>query len=152
MVICKGLGDCIKQCYCVCYDDEDEEIPSKECICGHRHHAKLYGGILRTDIYCKQECEYKCQLIECPNFKLCGKKYPQWYLNCYKGLCINCRVCYGKIKFLDQKDECSICFETKEMIKINCGKHKFCLECWTTWADTTIKYPVACPFCREGIY
>jgi hypothetical protein len=151
MVHCNGFGECIKQCCCVCYDDEEHTIISKECKCGHRKHTKMFVGPLKTDIYCKDECEHECQLKRCHNFKICSKKRPQWFLNLYNGLCFNCSIYYGKLTFLREQYKCSICFESKDIIELSCGRHKFCVECWVKWSETTTKYPISCPICRTDV-
>ena len=124
---CKGRGDCITQCFCDCYDDDDNPI---KCECGHRHHQKLIGGSTDGDIYCQTECPHKCKLIECHNFKLCGTKCPQVLLDAHNGMCVDCAISVGKINFSDEKSECPICMETKDMITLCCNIHKVCVECW----------------------
>jgi hypothetical protein len=151
MSSCDGTGLCFQQCYCICYEDND--TPSEECRCGHRNHTHIIGGNRETDIYCQKECSYKCKLIECHNFKLCGKKYPQRVLNCHNGMCIDCAIMLGKITFLDVKDDCPICMENKDMIQISCEKHNLCIECWTKMSETENRpIPLSCPICRENIW
>jgi len=102
--------------------------------------------------YRKTKCSYNCNLVECYNFKLCKQMRPRWVLNCHNGMCINCAIMLGKLKFLDIKDECSICMEHKDMIEINCG-HTFCIECWKQMSETEgLSYPLKCPLCRETNY
>jgi hypothetical protein len=153
MASCNGTGFCFQQCYCGCYEADD--TLSKECSCGHRNHIHIIGGNEETDIYCQIECIYKCKLIECHNFRLCGKKYPQYILYCYNGMCPDCAIRLGKIKFPDIKGICPICMENKDMIQITCGKHNLCLECWTNISETTFKTTntiLSCPLCRENIW
>jgi hypothetical protein len=150
--MCQGRGECISQCVCVCYEDEEFDIPSVVCSCGHRNHDKIIGGDSECYIFCKTECPYNCQLVECHNFKLCGKKLPQQDLDCYKGMCSDCRINIGKIQFLGEKDDCPICIEHKELVKICCGKHSVCLTCWKEWSETSGQSPLTCPLCREGIW
>lgn len=149
---CNGYGYCIIQCCCSCYEDEDEEIPSEHCICGHRDHPKLFGGDSCFDIYCKETCDFNCQLVQCHNFKMCNKKRPQWLLFTHGGMCVDCAVNYGKIKFLDVKDDCPICMENKDMIEISCGKHCVCIDCWKQLSESQTCIPMKCPLCRESIW
>ena len=153
MSLCNGRGSCIQQCVCTCYEDEECEVPSEVCSCGHRNHTHLIGGKTDTDIYCQKECPHKCQLIECYNFRLCGKKYPQQILDCHNGMCIGCSIMIGKVKFLDVKDDCPICMENKDMIQISCGKHTLCIDCWKQMAEKHDgPIPLTCPLCRESIW
>lgn len=41
-------------------------------------------------------CQYNCQPIECPNFKLCQFKYPQWVGYCHQNRCTNCDIFWGR--------------------------------------------------------
>jgi len=150
---CSGRGECIQQCCCICFDDEEYEIPSKICSCGHREHEKHIGGSTEFDIYCKGECDFNCKLIGCHNFKLCSKKGPQQYLDCHNSMCSDCAINIGKIKFLDKKDECPVCLENKDMIQVSCEKHNFCLDCWKQLSKTPNRpIPLSCPLCRENIW
>lgn len=151
MSLCNGNGSCFQQCCCSCYEDDDCEIPLIECICGHRNHTRIIGGNDQCDIYCQEECQHKCKLIECYNFRLCCKKYPKNLLDCYNGMCLNCDMMLGKINFTDKKDECPICLETKDMIQIGCG-HNLCLDCWRKMSETKQTIPLSCPLCRKSIW
>ena len=152
MAKCTGRGFCLEQCCCLCFEDEECEVPSEVCTCGHRDHPKLYGGDTECDIYCRDECPYKCELIPCHNYKLCQKKLPQCQLDINNGMCLDCAVSFGKIKFLDIKDECPICMENKNMIQISCEKHNLCLDCWKEISKTSKYGPTTCPLCRESIW
>ncbi len=153
MSSCNGTGQCIQQCICTCYADEECEIPLVDCKCGHRNHTSIIGGSTAYDMYCQIECTHKCKLIECHNFKLCGKKTNQYILDCNNGMCLNCAVVIGKIKFLNTNDECPICMENKDMIQLSCEKHNICLECWKTMSETEHRsIPLSCPMCRESIW
>lgn len=70
MNTCTGDG----QCGCECYENDDQEFSNEVCKCAHRNHTTLNGG----DTYCRTECSYNCELFECHNFRLCGKKMPKW--------------------------------------------------------------------------
>jgi len=97
-------------------------------------------------------CPHKCKPVECYNFKFCSQKRPRVILNCNNGMCINCAVSLGKIKFLDKKDDCPICLNNKDMIEVTCGKHNFCLDCWIDWSKKSTKIPLECPLCRKQIW
>jgi len=153
MAACEGRGLCLQQCCCTCYEDEEWEIPSDVCICGHRNHTYLIGGTTGYDVYCQEDCPHNCQLVECHNYRLCEQKRPQIILDCHNGMCVDCAIMVGKIKFLDEKDDCPICMENKDMIEISCEKHKVCLDCWKQVADTPDRpFPITCPLCRESIW
>jgi hypothetical protein len=155
MNLCEGSGYCFQQCGCTCYEDDDFEIPSEICICGHRNHVHYIGGNSESNIYCKRDCTYNCELIECHNFKLCGQKRPQCLLDCHNGMCTDCGIMFGKIKFINEKDDCPICMENKDMILISCEKHKVCIDCWKKISETQDEnenYPLKCPLCRESIW
>jgi hypothetical protein len=153
MVSCNGDGSCIQQCCCICYEDEECDVPSEVCTCGHRSHIKIIGGNEETDMYCQKPCQHKCTLVECHNFKLCRKKLPLQILHCYNDMCSTCAVMLGKLTFLDVKDECPICLENKDMVLISCKKHKVCIECWKTASETENRpIPLTCPLCRESIW
>lgn len=90
MSSCTGNGDCLVQCLCECFNNEECEIPTAICTCGHENHQKFIGGSTIFDVYCKSDCPHKCQLIECKNYTKCGQKCPQWLLNCDGGMCKGC--------------------------------------------------------------
>lgn len=152
MSSCNGRGDCIQQCGCGCYDDEECNITSEICTCRHRNHTKLIGGDSECDIYCKSECLHSCELVECHNYKMCGQKRPQNILDCDNGMCKDCAIMIGKIRFLNEKDDCIICSINKDMIDVSCGKHKFCIDCWKNWSKTSTQIPLTCPMCRNSIW
>ena len=144
MSSCKGEGACFEQCGCCCYDEE-LNIPSEICTCGHRTHGD--SG------FCNTGCPHSCKLIECHNYKMCGYKGPQRLLDSHNSMCMGCAIHIGKIKFLDEKDDCPICLINKDMIEISCGKHKFCLDCWKDWSENNIQAaPLTCPLCRNPIW
>ncbi len=147
---CNGRGFCFQQCGCYCYNDDD--TPSEICTCGHRNHTTIIGGNTDCDIYCKRDCSYNCNLVECHNFRLCGKKQPQHILDCNNSMCINCAVTIGKIKNLNITDICPVCMENKDMIQISCDKHNLCIDCWVRMSDIENSIPLSCPLCRESIW
>ena len=131
MSTCQGLGECIQQCVCSCYDDDECEIPSATCICGHRNHKKLNGGEAGQK-YWKSECSHHCHLVECRSYRNCGQKLPQILRNRHNGLCIDCAKRVGKIKFLDKIEYCRTCRNYTNVIE-NDSKHNVCLDCWWAW-------------------
>ena len=153
MSSCSGWGSCIQQCCCTCFEDEECEVPSEVCTCGHRDHPKIIGGPTECDLYCKNECPHNCELTECHNFRFCGLKQPKLVLDCHNGMCHHCAVMIGRIKFLDTEGECPICLETKDMIQVSCGKHNLCIDCWKQASETPGRpIPLTCPLCRESIW
>lgn len=152
MASCNGQGDCLHQCICECFDADNEDVPSEICICGHRDHPKLIGGTDYYDSYYKSDCPYNCQLVRCHNYRLCGQTRPKWLLNCDGGMCKDCALKIGKIKFLDVKDDCPICLNNKDIIQVCCGKHNICIDCWKEWSRTSKQIPLTCPICRDHIW
>lgn len=81
-------------------------------------------------------CPYKCKLIECPNFKICGSLLPKCISFCHKGTCMTCAYMFGrpplyngKLTFYDSL-ECPVCYENKPGVKqINCD-HTLCIDCF----------------------
>lgn len=142
MPSCTGNGTCFEQCICCCVDDNDCDLDV--CECGHRDH--------NTGAYCHSECEHGCQLVECHNYELCGEKRPQWVLDCHNGMCVNCAVSLGKIRFTHEKGDCPVCLDNKELVEICCGRHNVCMNCWTTIGETSDHHPVSCPLCRRDIW
>jgi hypothetical protein len=122
-MICTGIGECLNQCDCECY-----EI----CICEHRTH---YG-------YCPSTC---CMPINCRNFIHCNKKLPKWVLNCHNGMCTNCAIQMGKHNTSDIIEDCPVCLENKKMIILKCN-HKMCNDCWY---HITNNIENLCPLCRN---
>lgn len=100
--------------------------------------------------YTRVDCS-RCELQECHNFKVCGQKRPQWVLHCNSGMCINCAISLGKLTILHKVDDCPICLMKKDLIRVSCGKHTTCIDCWKNWS-TTCEPPVTCPLCREPIW
>jgi hypothetical protein len=155
MTSCSGYGDCLRQCWCECFDDEEFDIPSAVCTCihGNKDHQKLIGGGSDCDVWCKSDCIHNCQLVPCHNYQMCGTKLPQWLLYCDSGMCRGCAVTMGKLTFLEDPSECPVCIQEKSnMVKISCGKHALCLDCWRGWTEAKTTVPLTCPFCRESIW
>lgn len=168
---CRGDGSCLIQCCCHCYDcececnddctkefDDNGEIwgcDGKCCNCKHNDDCEWVNGIHKD---CKfldiclvpTNCQYKCKPQKCINYIICNKKSPQWVLDCHNGCCgANCDIQYGPLTFLEEEDECCICFEDKKMIKLLCN-HKFCLDCIIKHCDNSGMSK--CPLCRNILY
>jgi len=133
-ITCFGNGKCLIPCECTCFNKTKNKF-FDICICGHKNH----NG------YCPSDC---CILIECRNHKKCETKLPQWIINCHKGLCDTCSVQMGSHTYLNSVEECNICLEWKQMIKLQCNHH-ICNDCWyDITLDSNEEY-VLCPFCRS---
>lgn len=152
MSSCTGRGECLQQCGCICFKNEESNELAEVCTCGHRNHTHLIGGSNCYNLYCQTECPHNCKLVECHNYKMCGEKRPQQILDSHNGMCTNCAIMFGKINFLGILDDCPICMENKDMIQISCGKHNVCIDCWKHMSKLTNKYPLTCPMCRESIW
>ena len=123
-------GGCLIQCECECYNEV--------CVCGHREH----NG------YCPSSC---CMPIECRNYKYCNKKLPKWVLFCHNGMCMNCVIQMGKHTYTIVIEDCCVCLETKNMLKLKCN-HKICNDCWYTITKKLFvndDRKQLCPLCRN---
>ena len=129
---CSGQGECFEQC-CGCNKEPGEEFDVCIFACSIKY-------------FREEACVHNCELKECHNFKICKEKRPEHILNNHGGMCVDCAMTIGKIKFLDQKGECPICLENKDMIQTTCENHRVCLKCWIKWSKKT------CPLCRKGIF
>jgi len=159
MTSCKGRGECITYCECglygcMCWQHSCEEANCEvnKCLfdCGHHSgtpgpHWKWYR---QCGLYNNHGCPNKCDIVECDNYKFCGQKRSQAELDCYNGLCPECNNYIGKIKFINEKDECSICHVNKNMIMISCENHKACVECWKKWHIESDEVPLPCILCK----
>lgn len=74
-------------------------------------------------------------MSRCLNFEFCNNKKSKIHPN--EAFCIDCGnwsgfgYGWGKLTFIRDKEECSVCFETsrkKVMFPTNCG-HSFCFDC-----------------------
>ncbi|AYV87209.1 MAG: hypothetical protein Sylvanvirus35_7 [Sylvanvirus sp.] len=54
----------------------------------------------------------------------------------------------GPTKTTEEKDECCICTEDKEMIELPC-KHRVCSECWLKTTQARQIENQVCPLCRS---
>ena len=135
---CEGDGTCITRCNHICICNLEN------CICHHKEHGQL----------CPTECYYNCKPVLCENFNLCGNYIPEWVNQINYGICFHdCNWGYGKIVYLDRIADCHICYENKNMIKLQCG-HELCVNCWKNIVDSvdTINISPSCPFCRYTIW
>ena len=89
MSSCDGRGNCFRQCVCRCYD---QDCARPVCFCGHASHS------VSVNSWCKKPCDKNCELKECNNYRLCKKKCPQVFLDCYNGLCMECAIRIAKIR------------------------------------------------------
>jgi len=137
MTSCNGLGECLIQCECECYNEKTDEF-DEVCICGHREHAG----------YCPTNC---CVPVECRNYKYCGTKQPQQVSYCHNGMCMNCAVQMGKHTYTNIIEECCVCFEDKIMLILKCN-HKVCNDCWFNITNNNFgnnNHKPCCPLCRN---
>ncbi len=120
--------------------------------CEHRFHLKGY-----CPSNCPKGCTVETHVIKC-NF--CNDIAPIAILNATgtgnpEGRkCLNCKIQYGQIEKTDKIDECSICLQDKNMIKLPCS-HLVCFDCWKKESHTSYlsakaneRFPVDCPLCR----
>ena len=155
MSSCSGDGGCLKYCDCKCYDDEEMEVPSENCRCGHREHRddhpKFYSGGEENDVFCREDCSHNCELIKCRFYELCNTKAQKYYLNIRDGMCGLCHYKYGTITETDEIADCPICYDDKYMILTKCN-HKFCLDCWkgSCEAVQNVSSASVCPLCRTS--
>ena len=140
MTSCKGNGECLRQCYCECFNEDTYEY-YETCTCGHREHE---GN-------CPSNC---CSPVECKNYSFCKIKQPKWVSNCHNGMCMNCAVQFGRHKTTDIIEDCPVCLENKNIIILHCN-HKICYECWYMITkngfgdDDPEEYKPQCPLCRN---
>lgn len=83
------------------------------------------------------DCEHNCQLIKCPNFRICEKSLPQQFIDCYHGLCASCNVLFGPrrggkgILEFKSNTECPICLEEKcDSVSFPKCSHFVCIDCF----------------------
>jgi len=111
--------------------------------------------------YEQSVCTYKCELLECKNYKHCGEKRPKWVLDIHNNMCVNCAAAEydDTVIFTDIKQDCPVCYEEKYMIQLPC-KHTICLMCLygmfahneNTKGFTPISERTRCPLCRDTIH
>ena len=94
--------------------------------------GRCLGQANDKDYYKLFNCNHNCQLIECPNYKMCNTKRPECILDSHGGRCLHCNMLFGKnLEFIQEKDECDVCSEEKlEFVKMPNCTHKLCPECF----------------------
>jgi len=112
------------------------------------------------DTYEHTACSHACELVECKNYKHCGKKNPKWVLTIHKEMCPGCACMEydGKTTFTDTKQECPVCYDEKYMMKLRCN-HLLCLICLNGMyarnenirESTPVAERTKCPMCRNTI-
>jgi hypothetical protein len=100
------------------------------------HDCVLY----MVDTFCNVECKYKCIPLQCSN-KQCKRVFQG---RKEQKKCNECNI--FKIEFLEIKDECCICYQSKYMIETQC-KHRYCHECLMDDQNEVIR----CHNCRTEI-
>lgn len=48
-------------------------------------------------------------------------------------------------------NECPICLETKQLVRLKKCKHDFCVDCLEQWFITSFDGTPTCPICREKV-
>lgn len=70
--------------------------------------------------------------IKCKNYKFCRSVLPDWWWECKaKYICVNCDIDWCReLEFTKEKKECTVCMETKTLIKFpSTCEHWFCCRC-----------------------
>lgn len=107
----------------------------------------------------ENDCNHKCEPVNCPNYEICGNNYPVWLSRCHGGFCSDCSIMFGciiEIVTLEEKDDCCICIEkTDRMAKFPSCSHHVCIACYKKHyfgVDEDIQESAEnCPLCRKGI-
>lgn len=86
--------------------------------------------------------------VRCKNFQFCSQEHSEHIIQQYGGYCYNCATSVGPLKFKENKEECPICLEEKELVGVFCGRHEICISCWIRIIETDAK----CPFCRKHLF
>ena len=84
MTAYKGRGSCFTQCICECFDNDDYTVTSKICVFNHHEHVQSIEGDDNDILYCQEESIHNCQLIECYNYNICGRKRSQEILDPFR--------------------------------------------------------------------
>lgn len=115
------------------------------------------------DFMSVRDCKYKCKPLECPNFQVCGRKFPAWMGSSGDKHCIDCFVLLHNTKLpttfqVSPTDEqCIICMDTTgEEVTFPWCNHKFCCKCTgeilfhdeTKFETSPFKF--GCPACPVG--
>lgn len=124
MISCKGNGECLQL---------------------NEYTSEYY----KVNYY---SCKHNCIPVHCPNYIICGSKFPKHILNYYNGVCYYCNEMFGKkrggtgiLKAIENK-ECPICLETTRCIIQPKCDHYICVECFQNcyygdYNDNIPKFP-----------
>ena len=109
------------------------------------------------------DCSHHCAPVQCPNYKVCGRKFPAWMGSSGGGYCVDCFLLVHNTGVSPQMhigpatEQCSICMETtKEEVKFPWCNHTFCCSCAgdilfydeTKFETSPVKF--GCPPCPSG--
>lgn len=110
----------------------ENQKKSKQCSgngrCLEKQSDKTYK------LHSKWTCEFSCEPQKCPNFEVCKKLAPKWYLDDRNGLCQICLDQFGsKLKVVSNTlfVDCGVCYETPVYLvefPAECH-HFFCGDC-----------------------
>lgn len=124
MKYCEGNGECLMQ-------DDDENKYSKN------------PNII---------CDKNCTPIKCPNYILCGAKYPKILLDCHDNLCLNCDMMFGRWKggkgildIFSENKECPKCKNTLKCLSLPKCEHYLCINCFKKY-----NYDKKCIICTSN--
>jgi hypothetical protein len=121
---CTGNGRCMKRCDC-----------KTICSCLDIAHEHIVDGAT----FCKVYCRHDCKPIHCIN--------PVCKAMCLDSTVQLCNTCHiFKLEYLDKKEECCICYQTKYMVKTHCNHH-YCFECLMDDESEVIR----CFICRSEL-
>ena len=100
--------------------------------------GKCFSSCNPPIIFIRKECSFDCQLLKCPNYKVCKNTCPKWYLDGHDGRCRNCDMMFGCNLVIEKEKEgiekeCSICLDVNKWnVKMSTCSHFFCVECFST--------------------
>lgn len=123
---CTGNGRCMKVCCC-----------KNICSCLDIAHEHIE---LDKVIFCKVICKHECEPIQCLN-KQCKRVFKSVK---EQTKCNDCNI--FQIEFIEVKEECCICYQTKYMIETQC-KHRYCYDCLMDDQSEVIR----CHICRTEL-
>jgi hypothetical protein len=84
----------------------------------------------------KYNCKYNCKPEKCPNFELCGTKYPEVDFDCHGGLCGSCNMTFGKWQggkgdlIFKSNTKCVWCDNITRCISFPKCDHYACIRCF----------------------
>ena len=74
--------------------------------------------------------EGQCTCVRCPNFLICHSTGPVDYFQCHGGLCVQCAMMLGYMRFRAAQDECCVCYDDNNtQAKFRKCQHWCCVEC-----------------------